>query len=76
MNTSDHLHQNNQTYLGHLKDAWTFSAKSLIASIAFFAHGIAPFTLEHTGSSLINQLNNDIVVKQQQNLDRRNGQQN
>ena len=63
MNLCAHLQKNNQNYFAHLKDAMTFSVKSLLASGAFFVHAIFPFALQHTGSSVINSVHDFIAEK-------------
>jgi hypothetical protein len=51
-----HLEENNQNYLDHLKDAWSFAAKSAAASAMLFMHGLLPFTFEHAGSDCIEKV--------------------
>jgi len=58
-----HLRENGQGYFEHARDAWTYGAKSAIASTAFFIHGILPFTFEHTGSEKINGIHQHIKNK-------------
>jgi len=58
-----HLQENNQDYFVHMRDAWKFSIKSFAASIAFFFHGIMPFTFQHSGGKLVNSVNNTIKQK-------------
>ncbi len=58
-----HLRENDQGYFTHMSDAWSFAARSGLASLGFFVHGILPFTFEHSGSGRINKLNKDIEIK-------------
>jgi hypothetical protein len=51
-----HLLDYHQTYFSHLQDAWSFSARSLKASIAFFIHGLYPDIFVSTGSNEIKDL--------------------
>lgn len=38
-----HLKENNETYLGHLKFAWTAAFHMLVSSFCLLVHGIFPF---------------------------------
>lgn len=58
-----HLHENNQTYFEHLRDAWSYAGRSGLATIGFFVHGAFPFLFEHTGSGIIDGVNGDIQSK-------------
>lgn len=60
---SRHLRENNQGYFEHACDAWGYAGKSALASVSFFIHGIFPFTFEHTGSSHVNNIHQDIKAK-------------
>jgi len=37
-----HLEENNETYLSHLKFAWTAAFHMIISSCFFLAHGLVP----------------------------------
>jgi len=58
-----HLQENRQGYFDHLSDAWGYAFHSGMASLAFFVHGLLPFTFEHTGSSLNKRVHDDIERK-------------
>ena len=53
----NHLTQKNMTYFEHMIGAIYFSLLSLLASIAFFIHGLIPDIFTESGSSIIRILN-------------------
>ena len=59
-----HLRENNQTYCQHLCDAWGYSFQCFSSAAVFLVHGLLPFTFEHTGSELINNVHDVIAAKQ------------
>jgi hypothetical protein len=38
-----HLKENNETYFGHLKFAWTAAFHMLVSSCCLLVHGLLPF---------------------------------
>ncbi len=58
-----HLTKANQDYVDHLMDAWSYSARALMASVAFFVHGLLPDWFQTTGSGLVRSLDSDIQEK-------------
>ena len=58
-----HLNEAQQSYFEHLSDAWSYAARSGLASLSFFVHGILPFTLEHTGSAQLNSVYSEVSTK-------------
>lgn len=58
-----HLKKAKQNYFEHLGDAWHYSMLSLMASIAFFVHGIYPDAFQFMGSNIIQTLDYDIRQK-------------
>lgn len=62
-----HLRENNQDYFAHTCDALMFSAKSFVASVAFFFHAFVPCTFQHTGSTYIKEVYEFIQEKDRMN---------
>lgn len=58
-----HLTDNNQTYFEHIQDSWSYSYRSLKASVCFFIHGLFPWSFEHDGSDTIFELSSDLDEK-------------
>lgn len=57
---SEHLSFVNQSYIGHLCNAWRYSFLSCKASMCFFIHGIFPDTLQFNGGEIIQDIADEI----------------
>lgn len=51
-----------ETYFEHLAASWGFARRMLVAGLAALLHGIFPFLCVSTGSSIVKQLNEKMVV--------------
>lgn len=51
-----------ETYLMHLRQAWSFGGKMLAGSLALFVHAVLPFLFVRTGSTIIAALHDRMVV--------------
>ena len=58
-----HLNEANQGYFEHLSDSWGYAAKTSLASLSFFVHGLLPFTFEHTGSDHLKAVHDKVASK-------------
>lgn len=53
---TQHPNTIDETYLQHLRFAWTFSTYMLLASIVSVVHGLFPFMFLTTGSDILHKL--------------------
>lgn len=52
-----------ETYLQHLKHAFSFGISMLKGSLVCFIHGLFPFIFIDKGSKCINELHEKMIVK-------------
>ena len=55
-----------ETYFEHLRRAAGFSVRMLAGGLACLIHGLLPFLFTRTGSDVIRELNDCMVVNRQQ----------
>lgn len=65
-----HLRFANQTYFHHMKDSLHYSWCSFKASFYFFIHAFYPDLFQHSGSDVVITLNDDILEKYTENINR------
>ncbi|RZS86116.1 DUF6356 family protein [Pigmentiphaga kullae] len=51
-----------ETYFEHLAASWGFAFRMLMGGLAALVHGLFPFLCVRTGSSIIKNLNDRMVV--------------
>lgn len=59
---TEHPHAVGETYLQHLRSAWSFSGSMIVGGLACFLHGLFPFLCTSTGSATIRRLHDRMVV--------------
>ena len=52
-----------QSYLEHMKDAWSYAFMSFCASASFFIHGLVPDAMQHTGGNIVKAVQSRIDNK-------------
>lgn len=62
---SNHPHSVGETYSSHLISASRFAIKMFFGGIACLLHGLFPFLFTKTGSSIITQLHDSMVINRQ-----------
>jgi hypothetical protein len=55
-----HLEEVDENYFSHFKHSFIFSLRSLMASVFFLIHAVAPFMFVKNGSKMINKLHQKI----------------
>ncbi len=51
-----------ETYGEHMVSAWSFSARMAVGALACFVHGLLPFLFTRTGSGIIAELHNRMIL--------------
>ena len=51
-----------ETYSEHMASAWSFSARMAVGALACFIHGLFPFLFTRTGSGIIGELHNRMIL--------------
>lgn len=62
-----HLQKVNQSYLEHMKNAFSYSMTSFKSGFIFFIHGCFPNVLVDNGSKSIQKLNKQLITKSNKN---------
>jgi hypothetical protein len=55
-----HLEEQNMSYFEHLKHACSYALQAVGCSLVFVVHGFIPGLFEKTGSTMIQQLNDQL----------------
>jgi len=55
-----HPEEQSMTYFEHLKHACYFGIQALGCSLVFFVHGVVPYLFEKTGSTMVEDLHNQL----------------
>lgn len=50
---TEHPHSLGETYFSHMKCAFTIGGKMMLGGMIYLLHGVFPFLLKKTGSSLL-----------------------
>lgn len=64
---TDHPASVGESYTQHMGQAGSFGFRLLFAGIACLVHAVLPFMFVHTGSRMIAQLNERMVLKRRAN---------
>ncbi len=63
---SDHPEAADETYFEHMAFAHRFSGRLFYAALAAFIHGLVPGLFETTASSIILDMNSELVARRAQ----------
>lgn len=59
---TQHLQDVDESYLQHARHAAGFAASMFVGAVACLGHALLPFAFEHTGSKIIRQLHDRMVI--------------
>lgn len=62
---TDHPRSVGETYLQHMASAMSFALRMLAGSLCCLMHALFPFLFERTGSGIITELHDRMVVNRQ-----------
>lgn len=57
-----------ESYLEHLHSAWSFAGSMLLGTLACLIHGLLPFLFTQTGSSLVKDLHDRMIINRSRRL--------
>jgi len=56
----NHLKEQNESYVGHLRKAMYYSGCLLVGSVCAFVHALVPFVMTKTTTNIVRYLSNDL----------------
>jgi hypothetical protein len=59
---TEHPASVNETYLQHLRSAWSFAWQMVLGALNCFIHGLVPFLFEKSGSGRIAHLHDRMII--------------